>query len=61
VALCELGFDPLVANGFFMLSRVAGLTAHFYEEVTTQRPMRKINQNWEYDGPAPRDLPEEWK
>lgn len=60
VALCELGFDPLVANGFFMLSRVAGLTAHFYEERTTQRPMRRINQNWEYDGPKPRDLPKEW-
>ena len=61
VALCELGFDPMVANSFFILARVAGLAAHFYEERTTQPPMRKINQNWEYNGPGPRDLPEEWK
>ena len=60
VALCELGFDPMVANSFFILSRVAGLSAHFYEERTRQRPMRKINQNWEYDGPGPRDIPKEW-
>ena len=61
VALCELGYDPMVANAFFIISRTAGLAAHFYEERTRFKPMRKITQNWEYDGPKPRNLPEEYK
>ena len=61
VALCELGYDPAVANAFFIISRTAGLAAHFYEERTRYKPMRKITPNWEYDGPGPRSLPEEYK
>jgi len=55
--LCELGFDPILANAFFIIARVPGLVAHFYEEKTTQKPMRKIDpSNWIYNGPEERHI-----
>jgi citrate synthase len=55
--LCELGFPPELGNGFFAISRTVGLTAQVYEEMTRERPMRKIDPaNHEYDGPPERDL-----
>jgi citrate synthase len=55
--LCELDFDPLLANGFFMIARLPGLLAHIHEEKTRFKPMRKINQNEvEYNGPGEREL-----
>ena len=54
---CELGFEPEVMNGFFMISRAAGLVAHVNEEQKRQRPMRKISPTgYQYDGPEPRSL-----
>jgi citrate synthase len=56
--LCELGIEPLIANAFFILPRVVGLVAHFAEERTRERMMRRIDQAAaEYDGPESRDLP----
>lgn len=53
--LADLGFDPHVLNGIFMIARSAGLVAHVHEEKTTQRPMRKIDvTQHEYAGSAPR-------
>jgi citrate synthase len=55
--LSELGFEPQIMNGFFMISRAAGLVAHVGEEWSREKPMRKINPTgYEYDGPAPRGL-----
>jgi citrate synthase len=55
--LCELGFPPELGNGFFAISRTVGLTAQVYEEMTRQRPMRKISPTaQEYDGPEDRAL-----
>ena len=55
--LCELGFPPELGNGFFAISRTVGLTAQVYEEMTRERPMRKISPTaQEYDGPAERSL-----
>jgi citrate synthase len=55
--LCELGFPPELGNGFFAISRTVGLTAQVYEEITRERPMRKISPTaQEYDGPAERSL-----
>lgn len=55
--LCELGFDPQLANAFFIMSRVPGLVAHVYEERTRQKPMRQIDPgNYTYDGPDTRSL-----
>jgi citrate synthase len=53
--LCELGFPPELGNGFFAISRTVGLTAQVYEEMTRERPMRKISPTaQEYDGPPER-------
>lgn len=55
--LCELEFDPQLANAFFIMARVPGIVAHVYEERTRQKPMRKINPNsFTYDGPPTRSL-----
>jgi citrate synthase len=55
--LCELGVDPLIGNAFFILPRVAGMVAHFAEERTREKVMRRIDQAAaEYDGVEPRDI-----
>jgi len=55
--LCELGFPPELGNGIFAISRTVGLTAQVYEEVTRERPMRKISPTAQgYDGPPERSL-----
>ena len=54
--LCELGFDPELANAFFVLARLPGLTAHVLEE-RGQRPVRRIHPTAHgYDGPPARPL-----
>ncbi|MCH8153257.1 MAG: citryl-CoA lyase [Planctomycetes bacterium] len=55
--LADLGFEPSVMNGLFMIARLPGLVAHVVEEQTRERPMRKIDPiNHAYDGPPPRSL-----
>ena len=54
----DMGFDWKLGKAFFLLGRVAGLTAHVYEEQTEQKPMRKMfTVESEYDGPEEKDLP----
>lgn len=54
----DMGFDWRLGKAFFLLGRVAGLTAHVYEEQTREKPMRKMfTIECEYDGPKERDLP----
>lgn len=56
--LLELGFEPELMNGFFIMARVPGLIAQAREEMTREKKMRKIIPGaHSYDGPAPRDLP----
>jgi citrate synthase len=55
--LADLGFEPEVMNGLFMIARVPGLIAHVREEQTRMKPMRKVVPGGhEYDGPAARTL-----
>jgi citryl-CoA lyase len=55
--ISDMGFDWRLGKGFFIISRVPGLIAHIYEEITREKPMRKLgNSNFEYDGPAPREV-----
>jgi citrate synthase len=55
--LCEMDFDVIFANAFFMIARVPGLVAHIYEEKTRYKPMRKIHPtDVSYDGPKEREL-----
>ena len=60
----EMGFDWRLGKGFFIIGRVPGLVAHVYEELTTEKPFSKRldeEKEVEYLGPAPRELPEEFK
>ena len=41
--VADLGLDPVAAKSLFIVGRVAGLTAHYFEETLTQPPMRRIN------------------
>ena len=51
--LADLGLDPKVFNGIFMIARTPGLVAHVVEEQTREKPMRRIDPvNHAYDGPA---------
>ncbi len=52
--LSDLGMDPRVFNGIFMIARTPGLVAHVTEEQTREKPMRRIDPvNHAYDGPSP--------
>ena len=59
-AICgDLGFDPEIANGVFIIARVPGLLAHAAEERSREAPMRQMDpKDHRYDGPARRRLPE---
>ena len=55
--LGEMGFPPRMANAFFIMARVPGLAAHVLEEMTRERPVRKISPTeHEYDGPPEREI-----
>jgi citrate synthase len=55
--LCDMDFDPALANAFFITARIPGLVAHIYEETTRYKPMRKIHPtDVEYDGPGEREF-----
>jgi citrate synthase len=57
----DMGFDWRLGKAFFILGRVAGLSAHVFEEQTLCKPMRKLATiDCEYDGPKERDLPKEY-
>ncbi|MCP4759108.1 MAG: citryl-CoA lyase [Planctomycetes bacterium] len=56
--LADLGFEPEVMNGLFMIARVPGLIAHVREEQTRMKPMREVVPGGHlYDGPGKRSLP----
>jgi len=55
--ISDMGFDWKLGKGFFILSRVPGLLAHAYEELTREKPMRQLgNTAFKYDGPADRKI-----
>jgi len=55
--LCEMDFPTALADAFFMIARVPGLVAHFHEERTRYKPLRKIDlSEIEYDGPEEKSL-----
>jgi succinyl-CoA synthetase alpha subunit len=56
--LAQLGFQPEIMNGIFMIARMPGLVAHVTEERTRMSPMRRIDPvAHTYDGPAARVVP----
>lgn len=55
--LVDLEIPQALANAFFIIARIPGLIAHFHEEITRERPMRRIHPNdHNYDGPVDRRL-----
>jgi len=55
--VADLDLDPVAAKALFILGRVAGLSAHYFEEIRTQPPMRRVNfAQAEYRGPGDRGL-----
>ncbi len=55
--LADLGFEPEVMNGLFMIARVPGLVAHVREEQVRMKPMRRISPtDHVYDGPEARSI-----
>jgi citrate synthase len=60
VIFCELGFEPELGRGLFILSRSVGILAHAWEQ--KQRGRRIMGPMppsipYQYSGPARRDLP----
>ena len=43
--ISELKFDWRMANMFFILPRILGLTAHYHEEITEEKPYRRLDEN----------------
>jgi len=55
--ISDMGFDWRLGKGFFIISRTVGLIAQAYEELTREKPMRKLGiSDYEYDGPPPRSI-----
>ncbi len=55
--ISDMGFDWRLGKGFFIISRVPGLLAHAYEEMTREKPMRPLGPPpYEYDGPGEREM-----
>jgi len=53
----DMEIDPKLAKAIFVFGRTAGLAAHYYEEIQTQIPMRRINfQLAQYKGPEYRKI-----
>lgn len=48
VAACvisEMGFTPQIANAFFLIPRVVGLSAHIAEEKAEGKPVRRLDKD----------------
>lgn len=53
----DMGFDYRLGKGFFIIGRVVGLIAHIFEEITREKPFRRIpTEEIEYDGVPPRKI-----
>lgn len=56
--MSEMGFDYRLGKGFFIIGRIAGFIAHVHEEITREKPVKRISEEEvEYDGPNSRKLP----
>jgi citrate synthase len=56
--VADMGLDPALAKALFVYGRLAGLSAHYFEEIATQPQMRRINfAQAVYKGKELRDLP----
>ena len=55
--VADMGLKPILAKAIFILGRIVGLTSHYFEEIQTQIPMRKlVFEQAIYKGPALRHI-----
>jgi citrate synthase len=55
--ISDMGFDWRLGKAFFVIGRCAGLTAQVYEEISREKPMRRMwSADVEYDGPEEKKL-----
>ncbi len=60
--ISDMEFDHRLGKAFFLMGRVAGLVAQAYEEMSREKPMRRMyDPDHDYDGPEEGDLPEEYR
>ncbi len=56
--VADMNLEPAMAKAFFIYGRIAGLSAHYFEEVASQPRMRQINfAEAVYKGKGPRSIP----
>jgi succinyl-CoA synthetase alpha subunit len=56
--VADMGLNPIIAKALFIWGRVAGLSAHYFEEILSQPEMRQINFDQAvYKGKPHRELP----
>jgi len=56
--VADMNLDPAMAKAFFIYGRIAGLSAHYFEEIASQPRMRQINfTEAVYKGKGPRSIP----
>lgn len=54
----DMGLDPSIAKALFIYGRIAGLSAHYFEEIASQPQMRRINfSEAVYKGKERREFP----
>ncbi|MCK5047272.1 MAG: citryl-CoA lyase, partial [Candidatus Heimdallarchaeota archaeon] len=41
--IADIGLNPILAKAVFIFGRIAGLSAHYFEEIISQPQMRRIN------------------
>ena len=55
--ISDMDFDWRLGKAFFLIGRAAGLTAQVYEEISREKPMRRMwSADVEYDGPEERKV-----
>ncbi len=57
--MSDMGLDWRLGKGFYVISRASGLIAHYYEQLTQEKPFKEVPwQDIEYWGPPPRPVPD---
>lgn len=41
--VADMGLEPVMAKVLFIFGRIAGLSAHYFEEISTEKPMRRVD------------------
>ena len=56
--VADMNLNPAIAKALFIYGRLAGLSAHYFEEISSQQVMRRINfAEAVYLGKGPRSIP----